>query len=311
MRGARPGGVSPAGSENRGMATTVTDSPAFAGEQTFEDDTAAHGDGSNSRADLEAALALLNPKDGDQSQTVEAIEATLRSHEVALRAEFEAKLAKLEDKLAESGGPLSSAARSVVAHLSEAPPNWHQATVLFASSAQEPDGRLRAVSLAISVLIVASQSMVAVGMLVGSNARSCHTSDDCETKGMYCVDLVDRCVYCGEDTPLPLQTDPATGGTLNWVYATDYIGFNTSLVVEVCANPTERLGTQSRFTAAMVARWCETCMLNDGRVDDLTVLSHTKSITDAMGPFDWIALILSTVVVALTVGGELKVRRLW
>ena len=48
-------------------------------------------------------------------------------------------------------------------------------------------------------------------------------------------------------------------------------------------------------------------MLNDGKVDDLVFISHAQNKTDAMGLFDWIALIFSTVVVALKLCGELKV----
>jgi hypothetical protein len=164
------------------METTFTESPAFEvkapapAKAALPADDAA-GDGSTSRADLEAALALLNPQDGDDPQTVEAMEAALRSREAELEAKFEAKLAQLEAKLTEGDGPLSSVARSVVAHLSEAPPNWHQATVLFAST-QEPNARLRVVSLAISMLIVACQCMVTVGVWVGTINKSCHTSDE-------------------------------------------------------------------------------------------------------------------------------------
>jgi hypothetical protein len=301
------------------METTFTESPAFEvkapapAKAALPADDAA-GDGSTSRADLEAALALLNPQDGDDPQTVEAMEAALRSREAELEAKFEAKLAQLEAKLTEGDGPLSSVARSVVAHLSEAPPNWHQATVLFAST-QEPNARLRVVSLAISMLIVACQCMVTVGVWVGTINKSCHTSDDCKTKGMFCMlGWTDRCHPCGGTTPLPWQTDPATGGTLNWILAADYVGFNTSMITEVCADPTERPGTDDygseiRFAAAGVASWCETCVHNDGQVHEVSTQSRAKSITDAMGPFDWIALILSSVVVALTVAAELKVRR--
>jgi hypothetical protein len=54
-------------------------------------------------------------------------------------------------------------------------------------------------------------------------------------------------------------------------------------------------------------RWCEACVLNDGRVDELTVASHAQANVAAMGPFDWVALVFATVVVALTINGELKV----
>ena len=45
----------------------------------------------------------------------------------------------------------------------------------------------------------------------------------------------------------------------------------------------------------------------DGQVDDLTNLGLKQANVAAMGAFDWIALLLATAVVALTIGGELKV----
>ena len=50
-------------------------------------------------------------------------------------------------------------------------------------------------------------------------------------------------------------------------------------------------------------------MFNDGQVDELTEVSLGQANVAAMGPFDWIALVFATVVVALTINGELKVSR--
>ena len=124
----------------------------------------------------------------------------------------------------------------------------------------------------------------------------------------------DRCGWCGGRVPLPRQTDPATGGTLNWAVAPDYVGFNLTLVAEVCAAPTDRLGigeskNERPFPRASVVSWCETCVFNDGQVDELTLVSLAQANVAAMGPFDWVALIFATVVVALTINGELKVSR--
>ena len=108
-----------------------------------------------------------------------------------------------------------------------------------------------------------------------------------------------------QEERLPQQTDPATGGTLNWAVAPDYVGFNLTLVAEVCAAPTDRLG----IPRASVVSWCETCVYNDGQVDELTEFSFAQANVAAMGPFDWVALVFATVVVALTINGELKVCR--
>ena len=69
------------------------------------------------------------------------------------------------------------------------------------------------------------------------------------------------------------------------------------------------LGNELAFTRAGIVSWCETCVYNDGRVDELTVTSLKQANVAAMGPFDWIALVFATVVVALAINGELKVSR--
>ena len=92
------------------------------------------------------------------------------------------------------------------------------------------------------------------------------------------------------------------------------MGFNLTLVAEVCAAPTDRLGidglaNELPFPRASVVSWCETCVFNDGQVDELTAHSLAQANVAAMGPYDWVALVFATVVVALTSNGELKVSR--
>ena len=153
-------------------------------------------------------------------------------------------------------------------------------------------------------------------MISGTLYPACASSDQCSQKGTYCqVGDVGRCNHCGQRAPLPVQTDPTTGGKLNDAFAADYVGFNTTLVVDICADPTDRLGKANglgeRFvwSKATVQSWCEACVhAIDGQVDDLTVASQSQANANAKGPFDWVALILATVVVSLTIAGELKVR---
>ena len=55
--------------------------------------------------------------------------------------------------------------------------------------------------------------------------------------------------------------------------------------------------------------WCEGCINPvDGVLDPTTVDSLVTDNVAMMGPFDLLALLLATFVVALTVEGELKVR---
>eukprot|EP01043_Picozoa_sp_COSAG02_P040537 COSAG02_NODE_3290_length_6997_cov_20.105973_2_plen_302_part_00 len=298
----------------------TTENPSFAA-------AAPGGKPSGGRADLEAAVASL--LDGNEAESIETLERLMIVREAELRAEFaaklDAKLDVLETKLS-AATPLSAAVRSAVAHLTEAPLNFHQATVMYAAEQSGEDGEAagsalllwRAGTLALSTLMVLMQCMVAIGVVVGTILPVCASSDQCAQKGTYCRVLPagrqDRCVYCGDVVPLPRQIDPATGGTLNWAYAPDYASFNLPLVAEVCAAPTDRLGingfgNQISFPRASVVSYCETCVFNDGRVDDLTSMSLAQANVAAMGPFDWVALVFATVVVALTINGELKVSR--
>ena len=73
--------------------------------------------------------------------------------------------------------------------------------------------------------MVALQCMVVVGVAVSTASPACGSSDQCQQAGKYCeVGGRDRCVFCGENEPLPPQTDPATGGTLNDPSAADFAG---------------------------------------------------------------------------------------
>jgi hypothetical protein len=289
---------------------TTTENPSFAAVPDAQP--------SGGRADLEAAVASL--LDGNEAESVETLETLMIAREAELRAELRAEF----DAKLEAAAPLSAAVRSAVAHLTEAPLNFHQATMMYAAEQSGSDGETvgsawlllwRAWSLVLSALMVLMQCMVAAGVLAGTAQPACASSDQCAQKGTYCrVGGIDRCGYCGENAPLPLQTDPATGGTLNNAEAPDYAGFNLTLVAEVCAAPTDRVGLNENgleiaFTRAAVVSWCETCVFNDGRVDELTGSSLTQANVAAMGPFDWVALVFATVVVALTINGELKVSR--
>ena len=281
---------------------------------TFEENNpvpnAAHGVAGAASSDIEAAAAALKHQGAsDWPQTVEAMEQLMAVREAALEARLEARLAQ--------AAPAVDGFRSVFAHLSGAPTNWHQSTVHFA--ALEPEdhaGHSWRAMLALlgGVLMVLGQCMVAVALLAGVGLPSCESSDQCQ-KGTYCGrGSSSRCGYCGQQTPLPLQIDPTTGGTLNNADSTDFVGFNVTLVTEVCSNPRDRVGWDAYgggdelpFSSAAVASWCEACVtVMDMAVDPLTQGTLIAANVAAMGPFDWISLLFATFVVALTVAGELR-----
>ena len=60
--------------------------------------------------------------------------------------------------------------------------------------------------------MVGLQSMAALGVFIGTSETACATSDQCGagTPGTYCmVGHTDRGGYCGDDVPLPLETEGA------------------------------------------------------------------------------------------------------
>jgi len=130
--------------------------------------------------------------------------------------------------------------------------------------------------------------------------------------------------------PLPLETEGvctfernAFGSELTAAHADcttrnhmgdpNHVGFNRTLVAEVCTMPyTDRVGfigsvgLKSTFPDTAVASWCEACVRNDGTVDPMTGPGLLRSNIAAMGPFDNVALVFAAFVVAFTVVGELK-----
>ena len=179
----------------------TTENPSFAAAPDTQP--------SGGRADLEAAVALLNVKDGYEAETVETLESLMIAREAELRAEFAAKLDALKDEL-EAAAPLSAAVRSAVAHLTEAPLNFHQATVMYAADRSSDDGEMAGSallrrrragwSLVLSVLMVLMQCMVTMGVVVGT-LPGVREQRPGSQKGTYCASASTG-AYCA-DVPLP------------------------------------------------------------------------------------------------------------
>lgn len=171
------------------------------------------------------------------------------------------------------------------------------------------------------VLMVLAQSAATIGILTGTVAQACGSTDQCRQAGQYCqVGGMDRCQFCGSMVPMPLQIEPMTGAILNAPFTKQggvygggqFGGFNASLAAEICAHPAARMGNNGAgddwpFTRAGVASWCETCVHRvDGTVDPIDQRNFIAANVAAMGLFDWVALTFATFVVAFAVVGELK-----
>lgn len=63
-------------------------------------------------------------------------------------------------------------------------------------------------------VMVFTQCMVVAAVMSGTGTKSCEYNYACDIKGTYCRSVggtVDRCSYCGADSPLAIQVDVQTG----------------------------------------------------------------------------------------------------
>ena len=237
------------------------------------------------------------------------------SQAAALRAEFPT-VGSLQTS--EGKEMFAPTIRSVAARLTESPPNFHQATIFFATSRAPEDVEMAArawLLLIASAVMVLTQTLTSFGACFGAVLVSCSDSNQCREghAGTYCsVGGRDNCDFCGRWVPLEIEF-PSTGGTMNWAEDAEFIGFNLSLVAEVCSNPAARRGTRGNgdnkiiYPATVVASWCETCVhAIDGSVDSSTQTARIVANIKAMKFVDWVALTFSTFIVACKVVGELK-----
>jgi hypothetical protein len=122
---------------------------------------------------------------------------------------------------------------------------------------------LRGCGLLAGAAMVVLQCLVVVGVITGTGTPACGSSDQCHQAGMYCaIGANDRCMFCGA-APLPPQTDPATGGVLNDVWALDFAGYNLTAVAELCADPSLYMGGWQLatgdvvHTVSSIVSWCK------------------------------------------------------
>eukprot|EP01043_Picozoa_sp_COSAG02_P003038 COSAG02_NODE_72_length_41961_cov_13.243658_14_plen_209_part_00 len=139
---------------------------------------------------------------------------------------------------------------------------------MFALAApdDEPLARQAKALFAIGWCIVLVQTFTVVGMLSGTAQPACASSDQCEA-GRFCsIGNRDRCGYCGDNAPMPMQIDFRTGaaynvigcqgagdkatqgigfcgpnGKYNDVPGVFYAGFNLTGVADMCRDPSAYL----------------------------------------------------------------------
>lgn len=236
-------------------------------------------DSDDASVDIEAALAA-------GTLTAEQAVVLLQKQ---LRRDTDARFAGLRAR--------DGLVRSVVAHLTEAPTNWHQGLVYLASDAGTESTPWLPWMLLGAVLMVLTQSIAASGILVGTRHPGCLSSDHCAQSGTWCSLDYGRCEFCGQ-APLIVQIDD-NGALLNrpgdMSSGANNNEFNLTLVAEVCASPIDRMGSNVKngdgtynmlYTARTVTSWCETCVhAIDGKVDPLTAESLSAGFVDAMGFF--------------------------
>ena len=126
-------------------------------------------------SDVEAAAATLRETKHLQTETVEAIERFVIAREAALEARLETAPAQTA-----RSAPFVDAIAAAMAHLSEAPTNWHQSAAHFAAlPPEDADAGFRVRAMLGSVLMVLAQCAVVVGVVVGTYFPSCASNDQC------------------------------------------------------------------------------------------------------------------------------------
>ena len=159
-----------------------------------------------------------------------------------------------------------------------------RSNVYFAAAdPEDADAVQRGCGLLSGVAMVLLQCMVVMSVWAGTNS-TCDSSDQCDQAGRFCaVGREGRCNFCGRAPPLPPQTDPATGGTLNrpkdgafGKNMDGFAGFNLTAVAELCADPSLFTGDwDSGLGPGLAQDWMTTSY----------IVSWCKSGNDALDPF--------------------------
>eukprot|EP01051_Picozoa_sp_SAG22_P014420 SAG22_NODE_1748_length_3664_cov_10.806171_5_plen_294_part_00 len=241
-------------------------------------------------ADLERALDGLQAGKTSSDEVVRTMEGLFQGKVVGALQE---RLVAQPVPAVSSATSLDVSVRSVVAHLTKAPSNWHQMTAFYLGSRDDADavGRRWAPAMYVSsLLIVLLQIATVSAVLIGTMIQSCETNDHCTKPGIFCIrDMPgegnNRCEHCGFKSPFlhPQNADARTtirGGRSNGGNGADSVRlhfgdncvqrvpytceFNRTLVHDVCTSPSARMGTWEdtlrEVSASSVESWCAACV---------------------------------------------------
>jgi hypothetical protein len=212
-----------------------------------------------------------------------------------------------------SDGSLSA----MISRLVAATTNYHQCTVYFMTTEAKEDAEMRTKApllLAGSCVIVIAQCATVIAIFMGNFYPACASADFCKD-GQTCNLDIKRCTNCGTEPPMTLQMNDA-GETFNSMADPQFVGYNTTLAAELCADPVDTtglnaLGQNKPFSAKAVVAWCHSCFTvehegRSGSVDPMTGNMRATMLVDSMDQLDWAALFFSTVVVGFAVARELQ-----
>jgi hypothetical protein len=233
------------------------------------------------------------------------------------------------------GAPGLDAIRRVLGTAASVPCNWHQATIFFLGSDDPADstmkGKARLMLLA-GLVLIAVQVLTACGVLIGVMIPACKISKQCEQAGMFCAPDLQRCSFCGMHGPLvflnqdnlvdcPWAAEETCSGRAEGRRDKCLMPGNTTLVRGLCSGsenwkellaeggyPNDKQAMAgAAITPAFIKSWCESCVAAvDWEADMYTTMDMIYDNVDAMGIFDWTALLFTSYIVGLTVIGELK-----
>ena len=238
---------------------------------------------------------------------------------------------------------IDQSSKDTVDAIHRKPDNWYHATAYYAVNdrqSKSKTSKTRQFLTAMSWLMLLAQCATNAALLAGTFVPACTSNFQCYVEGTYCtgpdtpVDQ-NRCMYCGGEEPsdaphgiaetgggpwmIAIQTDP--DGT-RWNRGVDtFAGYNMTAVKEYCTHPTE--------CGIACQNWCDGCLrtpdprafwdaeagdqiFDRSSVDAVEVIDFVQyedlsnNNIKAMGPFDWLALLLCSMLVGLKIVSEIK-----